>query len=99
MMNAKIFKEDGSEEFLVSDIKEESGWLVGRLERVSCSGATLALFRRLEDAANQNLIHDAEKAEREIEALDLFVVLDGGEKRRCQNLQLMNGTDVCFKLT
>ena len=83
---------------LVSNVKEEAGWLIGELERISCSGATLALFRRLEDAANHNLIHDAEDAEKKIDALDFFAVLDHGEGRRCQSLQLMNGSDVSFKL-
>lgn len=97
-MKARIFTEQGDEEFLVFNLQEDAGWIHGKLERVSCSGAILALLRSLEDAANQNLLVHVEAAQQEIEALGFLVAIEGRPGVfRCESLQLMNGGDVSFK--
>jgi hypothetical protein len=73
--------------------------MFGELEKVTCSGRTLALFRRLEDAAGDNLMADAEQAADEIDALGFLVSIDGRESQTCLDLQVMNAVDVCFKVS
>lgn len=68
------------------------------IERLSCDGTILRLFRELEDAANDGVLGLTDSIADRIDALGFVLALPGEALLLVHDLQVMRGDAVCFKV-
>jgi hypothetical protein len=96
--------------YLLADVKgqvfgrmevDEStdGWMLGKLTEDRLTAEMKRAFRWLEDVANDQMLSFLDEAEDAIEMFQLGIVIPGGNGfQPVCNLQIMNQTDVAFRL-